>query len=114
MLGLAVRVRTTTSRLPVSPVPLSAMQDGSLCSSSSRAHLAVQAVQIAHIGAHLKHQSNYTISAGIQMMQSGGFEESAEPIPFRCRPRSSTASHSSLRNLCQGQRIERIDRMRDA
>ena len=90
------------------------MKDGYVCSSSSRAHLAVLALQVATIGAHQKHQFNYTISAGIQMMQSGGFEESAEPIPFRCRPRSSTASHSSLRNLCQGQRIERIDGMRDA
>ena len=111
MLGLAIRVRTTTSRLPVSPVPLSAMQDGSLCSSSSRAHLAVQALQIATIGAHLKHQSNYTISAGIQMMQSGGFEESAKPIPFRCRPRSSTASLSSAWNLCHSPRFERMDLM---
>ena len=50
MLGLAIRVRTTTSRLPVSPVPLSAMQDGSLCSSSSRAHLAVLALQVAKFG----------------------------------------------------------------
>ena len=113
MLGLAIRVRTTTSRLPVSPVPLSAMKDGSLCSSSSRAHLAVQALQVANISGYLKHQSHYIISAGIQMMQSGGFEESAEPIPFRCRPRHSTATLSSAWNLCQSLRFERMDVMRE-
>ena len=45
------------------------------------------------------------------MMQSGGFEESAEPIPFRCRPRHSTATLSSAWNLCHSPRFERMDLM---
>ena len=70
--------------------------------------------QVANIGGYLKHQSHYPISAGIRMIERCGFGESGEQSQFRCRPRCSAATHSSLRHLCHRQGIECRDVMREA
>ena len=66
MLGLSIRVGTTTERSPVPLVPLSVTMDGAPCAPARpEALLAVQTVHVANVGEYLCSIRHYRLNEGI-------------------------------------------------